>query len=258
MSNFDNIGQLMYLPLDKIDSEIEFTESEFILEAAVESVKEVNGRNWIPLIVQEVGNKYKLVSNPFVYAVMHRANLEKVWAIVIDPDPKNIEQAKILSKEITPKINLSTASRSSIEAGLKFLGIAGINIITATNKIEEADRETWKDLSPITKLKCGFTTQAKLEPLKKVFYIVPPIEVVIPEAPSPVNVKKATRDEIFDRLNYLFTYKIGGLDKIDPDQATDAIFTAQKSKWKSLNPITKLDCGIDTPKMKEVKKLFTL
>jgi len=115
MSNFDNIGQLMYLPLDKIDSEIEFTESEFILEAAVESVKEVNGRNWIPLIVQEVGNKYKLVSNPFVYAVMHRANLEKVWAIVIDPDPKNIEQAKILSKEITPKINLSTASRSAIE-----------------------------------------------------------------------------------------------------------------------------------------------
>ncbi|WP_051023597.1 hypothetical protein [Synechococcus sp. PCC 7502] len=95
MSNFDNIGQLMYLPLEKIESEIEFTESEFILEAAVEAVKNANGRIWIPLIVQEVGSKYKLISNPFVYAVMLRANLEKAWAIQI---PKILNRLKFSQK----------------------------------------------------------------------------------------------------------------------------------------------------------------
>ncbi|WP_051023598.1 hypothetical protein [Synechococcus sp. PCC 7502] len=175
-----------------------------------------------------------------------------------DPDPKNIEQAKILSKDITPKINLSTASRSAIESGLRFLGIPDTTVITATNKIEEADRETWKDLSPIIKLKCGFTTQAKLEPLKKVFYVVPPVELVIPEPPKKVSIKKATRDQIFERLNYLHTYKIGGLGKIDPDQTTDSIFNAYKTKWTSLNPLLELDCGIDTNKLKELKKLDLL
>jgi hypothetical protein len=261
MSNFDNIGQLMYLPLGKIDSEIEFTESEFILEAAVESVIKASGRNWIPLIVQELDNRYKLVSNPFVYAVMLRANLDKVWAIVIDPDSKNIEQAKILAREITPKINLSIASRSSIQAGLKFLqdggDLKGVDPLKATNRLDDTDRTTWKDFTPITKLSCGIT-KAKIAPLDKVFYLEPQKVEPIPEPPKIVSVKKATWDEIFERLNYLVTYKIGSFEKVNPDQAADAIFEAQKTGWKSLNPIIKLDIGIDTPKIKTIKTVFTL
>jgi len=260
MSNFDNVGKLMYLPLEKIDSEIDFTESEFILEAAVESVIKANGRNWIPLIVQEIDNGYQLISNPFVYAVMLRANLGKVWAIVIDPDPKNIDQAKILSREITPKINLSIASRSSIQAGLKFLqdggDLKGVDPLKAINRIEEADRTTWKDFTPITKLSCGIT-KAKIAPLDKIFYLEPIAPVVIPEPPKKVSIKKATRDEIFERLNYLHIYKIGGFNKIDSDQTTNTILNAYKAKWTSLNPLLELDCGIDTDKLKEVKKLFT-
>lgn len=264
MSNFDNIGQLMYLPLEKIDSEAEFTESEFLLEAAVEAVNQVEGRNWVPLIVQQIENRYQLVSNHFVYAVMNRANLEKVWCIVIDPDPKNIEQAKILSRETIPKINLSTASRKSIEAGLKFLldkpasVLKGLDVIKVTNRIEEADRKSWTDFTPLTKLACGITKGKKLDFLSEVFYIAPPEPEVIPEPPLAISIKKASYDEIFARLIYLSKYKIGGFNKVDVEQASEAIFTSNKGKWKSLNPITKLDCGIDAAKVKTLKNLFTL
>jgi hypothetical protein len=264
MSDFDNIGELIYLQLEKIDSEVEFTESEFILEAAVEAVKQVKGRNWVPLIVQQIEDRYQLVSNQFVYAVMHRANLEKVWCIVIDSDTKNIEQAKLLSREIVPKVNLSVASRKSIEAGLKFLldkpasALKGLDVIKATNRIEDADRKSWKDFTPITKLACGITKGKKLDALSEVFYLAPPEPEVIPVPPVALSIKKASYDEILTRLNYLSVYKIGGFDKVDSEQASEAIFTASKGTWKSLNPIAKLDCGIDTARVKVLKNVFTL
>uniref|UniRef100_A0ACD5H1H6 Uncharacterized protein n=1 Tax=Desertifilum tharense IPPAS B-1220 TaxID=1781255 RepID=A0ACD5H1H6_9CYAN len=73
-----------------------------------------------------------------------------------------------------------------------------------------------------------------------------------------MSVKKASRDDIFERLEYLSTYKIGGFEMIDADKTADAIFTASKSKWKSLNPITKLECGIDAAKLKTLKTVLTL
>lgn len=264
MSNYDNIGELMHLQLDNIDSEVGFTESEFILEAAVEAVKNSKGRNWVPLIVQQTGNRYQLISNQFVYAVMNRANLEKVWCIVIDPEAKNIEQSKILSRETIPKVNLSTASRMTIEAGLKYLldkpasVLKGLDVIKATNRIEGADRKSWKDFTPITKLTCGITKGKKLDALAEVFYIDQPEQEVIPDPPSVLSIRKASYDEIFERLSYLSTYKIGGFDKVDAKKASDEIFTAIKGKWRSLNRITKLECGIDTAKVKILKSVFTL
>jgi hypothetical protein len=43
-----------------------------------------------------------------------------------------------------------------------------------------------------------------------------------------------------------------------PEKTADAIFTANKGKWKTLSPISKLECGIDTAKMKIIKTLFSL
>ncbi|HAZ45912.1 MAG TPA: hypothetical protein DCZ55_15995, partial [Cyanobacteria bacterium UBA11371] len=60
------------------------------------------------------------------------------------------------------------------------------------------------------------------------------------------------------RISYLSTYKIGGFEAVDAEKAADIIFTASKGKWKSLNPIAKLECGIDTAKIKTLKKVFTL
>ncbi|MDI9635829.1 Rho termination factor [Oscillatoria amoena NRMC-F 0135] len=265
MNDFGNVGKLMYLPLADIEAGEEFTASEFLINAAAEMVLQAGGRNWQPLIVKETGDyQYQVVSNPLVYAVAHQANLERVWCIVIDANPLSIEQAKILAGETTPKVNLNTASRDTILAALRHLvaqpgsDLKGLDVIKATNRLDETDRSEWKSFTPITTLKCGITKGKKLDALQQVFFLSPVKKEAPPPVPTAVSVKKASRDDIFERLEYLSTYKIGGFETIDADKTADAIFTASKSKWKSLNPITKLECGIDAAKLKTLKTVLTL
>ncbi len=263
MGKYDNIGQLMHLPLASIDTEESIYESEFIINAAADSILSTDGRNWIPIIVRETGNyQYEVVANHFIYVVAQQANLERVWCIIIEPNEQLIEQAKVLTRETTPKLNLTTASGESILSALRYLEsqpaspLKGVNVIVAANRIEEADRSKWSDLTPITKLKCGITKGKKLDALGKVFYVTPPPPP--PPAPELVSIKKASKEEIVERLNYLSTYEIGGFETLNTDELTELLFTTDKSKWKSLNPITKMDCGVDTAKVKVLKTVFTV
>jgi len=260
MSNSENIGKLMHLKLSKIESAEPCSESEFIIAGAAEAVLQAGNRNWIPIVVKETGDyQYQVVSNHFVYAVAQQAKLDLVWCIVIDPKPSNIEQAKILAREANPQVNLSTASKDTIIAVLKYLvkehNWKNVKPVETANKIVDSNREQWSDFTPLTKLQCGLT-KARLDFIAKVFSISPPPPP--PPPPQAVSVKRASKDEIFDRLNYLSTNKIGGFETIDPEKTADAIFTANKGKWKTLSPISKLECGIDTAKMKIIKTLFSL
>lgn len=265
MGDFDNIGKLMHLPLENIAGE-QISASEFVVIAAAEAISQAGGRNWIPVIVKETGDyQYQVVSNHFIYAVAHQANLERVWCIVIVSEPQNIEQAKILAREATPKVNLSTASRDTISAALRYLmdepgsALKGLDLIKATNRIAEADRKSWSNFNPITNLKCGITKGKKIDAIAKVFYISAPTPPAPPpKPPEAVSIKRASRDDIFSRLNYLATNKIGGFEAIEPEITADIIFSASKSKWKTLQPISKLECGIDTAKIKTLKTVFSL
>lgn len=266
MGDFDNIGKLMHLPLVDIKAGEQITESEFIVTAAAEAICQNGKRNWVPVIVKETGDyEYQVVSNHFVYAVAQKANLERVWCIVIESKPDSIEQAKVLAREVTPKVNLATASRDTILSALRYLiaepdsALKGVDAIVAANRISEADRNNWSSFSPITTLKCGITKGKKLDALTKVFFLSAPKPSLLKlQPPEVISIKRASRDEIFNRLSYLSTYKIGNFEAVDVEKAADVIFTASKGKWKSLNPITKLECGIDTANIKSLKTLFSL
>ncbi|VXD15672.1 conserved hypothetical protein [Planktothrix serta PCC 8927] len=267
MSDFDNIGKLMHLPLIDIEPGQEITGQEFLVLGAAEAILQANGRNWVPVIVQEIADyQYQTVSNHFVYAAAKKAQLERVWCIVIDPKPSNIEQAKILTREANPvvNVNLCTASRDKILAALGYLQsestspLKKVDLIKVTDFILESNRETWADLNELIKLKCGITKGNKLDCLKKVFYCKPEPLPPPPPAPERVSIKKANRDQIFERLNYLSINKIDGFDKIDPDQLADTLFTTPREKWKSLNPISTLDCGVSKNQIKTLKTVFSL
>ena len=263
MSNFDNIGKLMHLPLADIEPGEEFFESEFIITAAAEVIRQAGGHNWIPVIVKEIGDyQYQVVSNHFVYAVAQEAELERVWCIVIEAEPKSIEQVKILAREVSPKVNLTTASRDTILAALRYLiaepgsALKGLDAVVAANRIAEANRKTWSSFSPITTLKCGITKGKKLDTVAKVFFLSEPSP--LPLQPKIVSIKRASRDEILTRLSYLSQHKIGGFEAVDPETTADVMFAAIKGKWRSLNPISKLECGIDSAKIKTLKTVLSL
>ncbi|MGL5131026.1 MAG: hypothetical protein ACRC78_00790, partial [Planktothrix sp.] len=170
----------------------------------------------------------------------------------------------ILTREANPLVNLCTASRDTILAALRYLQsqsgspLKEVDLIKVTNPIIESDRETWADFNKLIKLKCGITKGKKLDCLKQVFYCKPEPLPPPPPAPECVSIKKANRDEIFERLNYLSINKIDKFDKIDPDQLADILFTTPKGKWKSLNPISTLDCGVSKNQIKTLKTVFSL
>lgn len=265
MIDTQDTGKLMHLPLADIQPGEPIDVPEFVIVAAAEALLKAEGRNWIPVIVKQTGKyEYQVVSNTFAYAVAQEAGLERVWCMVTDSKPETIELVKILSREITPKVNLSTASRDIIMDALKYLikrpgsPLSKVDLLVATNRIEESDREEWKDFSAITKLKCGITKGSKLDSLSEIFYLSPPPLPEIPPPPPMASLKKGTRDEILNNLKYLSDSKIGGFNKIDIQKAADKIFSADKTKWKSLNPISTLDCGIAKAKITTLKMVFKL
>lgn len=179
MSNLSDIGNLMYLYLDDIDPGNGTDAPKFLITAAAKALNQYGDRNWVPVIVKEVGeDRYQVIGNTFIYAVAEEAGLEKIWCIIADEREETEKLTQVLSGEVTPKINLSQATRDEIKDALQYLIekpgslLKGVNLLTATNRIDEATRQYWKTLDPITKLKCNITT-GKLKALEEVFYLVP-------------------------------------------------------------------------------------
>ncbi|MBA2749055.1 MAG: Rho termination factor N-terminal domain-containing protein [Tatlockia sp.] len=196
MSSLSNIGNLMRLYLDNIDSSISNDTPDFLIKASAALLKEKGDRNWIPLLVKETGkDKYEVLANSFIYAVAKEAGLDRVWCIIADKSDDTAEITKVLAKEKTPKINLCTASRDEIVAALQYLieqpgsALKTVKLAVAANRIDEAPRQSWQNFDPIIKLKCGITKGAKFEALKQVFYLTPE---PVPEKDTKADVDKKT------------------------------------------------------------------
>ncbi len=200
MSSLSNIGNLMRLYLDNIDSNVSNDTPEFLIKASARLLKEKGDRNWIPLLVKETGkDKYEVIANSFIYAVAKEAGLDRVWCIIADDSDDTAEVTQVLAKEKIPKINLSTASRDEIVAALQYLieqpgsALKSVKLAVAANRIDEAPRQSWQKLDQIIALKCGITKGAKLEALKQVFYLKPQ---PIPEKETKANVDKTTLEKV--------------------------------------------------------------
>ncbi len=206
MSSLSNIGNLMRLYLDNIDSSISNDTPEFLIKASAALLKEKDERNWIPLLVKETGkDKYEVIANSFIYAVAKEAGLDRVWCIIADDSDDTAEVTKVLAKEKTPKINLCTAPRDEIVAALQYLIeqpgsiLKGVTIASATNRIDEAPRQSWQNFDPIIKLKCGITKGAKLEALKQVFYLTPQPK---PEETMKADIAQPKPEKTSDKASF--------------------------------------------------------
>jgi hypothetical protein len=180
MSSLSDIGNLMHLYVDEIDPASGTTTPEFLIKASAQLLNQNGGRNWIPVIVKEIGeDKYEVIGNSFIYAVAVEAGLERVWCIIADDNINTAETTKVLAGETLPKLNLSKASRDEIMAALEYLikqpgsALRTVKLTVATNRIDEAPRQYWKNFDPVVSLACGITKGKKLDALKQVFYLTP-------------------------------------------------------------------------------------
>jgi len=178
--SLSDVGNLMCLDKDGINPGKGTNAPEFLIKVSAKALNESGGRNWVPVIVKETGeDQYEVIGNSFIFAVAEEAGLEKVWCIIADPSEQTSQVTKILAGESVPKVNLSTATRDEIQSALQYLiekpnsELKGVKLAIATNRIDEAPRNQWKNFEPVTKLSCGITKGKKLEALKEVFYLTP-------------------------------------------------------------------------------------
>ncbi|MDB9527045.1 Rho termination factor N-terminal domain-containing protein [Oscillatoria sp. CS-180] len=184
--SLSDTGNLMCLPFEEIEPGIPTEVHAYLIQETAKYLEE-QSRNWVPLIVKEVGlDQYQVIGNSFIYAVASEAGLEEVWCIIADSTPETESLTQALCREIIPKVNLSTANRDEISSALDFLmllpnsPLKGVNHASAVARIDEAPRQYWKSLTPITKLGCRITVGKKLKFLEQVFYLTPqPIPKVI-------------------------------------------------------------------------------
>ncbi|MDJ1179816.1 Rho termination factor N-terminal domain-containing protein [Roseofilum sp. BLCC_M91] len=173
------IGALIYLYLEEIEPGEPVKIHEFLIKETAKAVSRAGDRNWLPIIVKQMGqDRYQVISNMFAYAVAEEAGLEKVWCIIADDSEATQTACELLSQERLPKIDLATATVDDIHRGLDYLihravnPLKGVKLPVATSRIFEAPRPTWKpSLRDVTQLKCGITKGAKLNAFKEVFYL---------------------------------------------------------------------------------------
>lgn len=225
MSSLSDIGNLMHLYLDEIDPGEGTDAPEFLIKASAHLLNQKGGRNWIPVIVKETGeDKYQVIANSFIYAVVEAAGLDRVWCIITDGSDETVEVTKILTGEEIPKINLSKASRDEIKSALEYLVkqpdsvLKTVKPAIATNRIDEAPRQYWKTLEPIINLKCGITKGKKLEALNQVFYLTPqPMPDTITDSDILKTMSTADLKVIAKKRG------IAGINKMKKDNLVDAL-----------------------------------
>lgn len=183
MNSITDAIQLMYLWMHEISVPEPTNAPQFLVDVVAETLNQHRGKNWIPVIVKEVGKgEYEVIANTFVYAAAESAGLEKIWCIIVDQIEDAEYVTKVLSGDIVPKLNLSTASYEQIKTALEYVvekpssALKGIKILIAINRIAEAPRKTWKSLDELVKLKCGITKGKKLDVLKEIFCLISPTE----------------------------------------------------------------------------------
>ncbi|MBC7971198.1 MAG: hypothetical protein H7Z11_13950 [Verrucomicrobia bacterium] len=250
------LGQIRRLPCKFIKGQ---SEAQPIIIKAIAQELSTTGKNILPVIVRLLGeDKYQAILNTQILDAARQVKLDFVWCIVVNQPMQQqieVELGQVL------RVNLTTAPEQALVETLAYIQaqpnspLKGLDATITASKIAAEDRSTWQDFTPIIKLKCGITKGKKLDALATVFYLTPPPPP--PAPPTSISIKQASRAEIFERLDYLNTYKIGGFDTIDPETVSDLIASASRSKWKSFTPITKMACGIDTAKVKTLKTLFT-
>ncbi len=184
--SLSDVGNLMCLPFDEIEPGEPSEVHEYLIQFAANQLGP-EGRNWIPLVVKETApDQYQVVGNAFIYAVAAEAGLDEVWCIIADDSPETVAITQALAQETQPKTNLSTASREEISAAIDYLmsqvdsPLKGTNPASLVARLDDAPRQYWKDLKPITKLGCRITAGKKLKALEQIFYLTPkPLPEVI-------------------------------------------------------------------------------
>jgi hypothetical protein len=223
MGNFNDIGQLKELPTDSISVKNKANNIyEYSILATASEIEKNGNYNPVPVIVTITGSyEYEVVSNHLTYYACKHLGLEKIYCIVVENENKIKRLCQILNSELSPKINLTIASREEIASSLRYVKeqfkLSKFDIQKATIRITDSPlRKYWRSLDEILNLKCGITAK-NLDFFNNVYELHP---FDLPKEPSKVFILNASEKEIRERLTYLKEVYSSDFTNVDIDIAT--------------------------------------
>ena len=262
MGNFNDIGQLKELPTDSISVKNKANDIfEYSILATASEIEKNGNYNPVPVIVTSIGSyKYEVVSNHLTYYACKHLGLEKIYCIVVENDNKIKRLCQILNSELSPKLNLTIASRDEIASSLRYVKeqfkLSKFDVQKATIRISDSPlRKYWKSINDLIDLKCGIGIK-NLDHFQNVYELHP---LERPKEPSKVSILTASEKEIRERLTYLQEVYSSDFTNVDIEIATREIRNSiGKKKPKTISFLTKLDVGIDKKCIKSLEKVFSV
>lgn len=261
MVNLSDIGQLIQVPIEQVKNIDEFIMPAFQIAALSEKINQPDFRNWVPVLVKELEpRQYKVVGNPHIFAAMELAGQEYIWVAVVPNTVEVEEHIKLLLGQVPLKINICTADYEVIQEGLLYLRkkagkiFSKLDVTLASECISKASgRIAWKDLQPLSQLKCGFT-KSNVKDLKEIFDAIPKTFEV-----QKIILNQASENEIYGALENAACLADTNLANVNLHHLAYTISQeADRIYWKNLKPLTKIQNGLSTAKLKNLDKVLLL
>ena len=173
MEEFSDIGSYTRVPRKLIHMRSGQEKSHpTVIQAIAEKLK-VNGRNFLPLIIEQVDEEeYEVLFNAHILEAAQEANLNFVWCILADEERRG--QIEVEAKQKF-EVNLLTASEETIAGMFSYIktmqpGFSQVNPEQVAKAVVNNRNSSWKSLSPLTKLRCK-VGQKKLKVLENYFCV---------------------------------------------------------------------------------------
>jgi hypothetical protein len=165
------LGEILRIPCEFVETRSK-TKSNAILVKSLAVKLKASNKNILPIIVkQKSEDNYEAIHNTLILEAAQHAGLEFVWCIPIDSQM----EAQILSEtgELFQVSLLDSSEKELIEA-LTFVRdteatLKKIDPAKIAKIIVSARTPSWKDLKPLSKLKCG--VGAKAVPILSKYFI---------------------------------------------------------------------------------------
>jgi hypothetical protein len=156
------LGEILRIPSNFVEAKSKDKSNPTLVKSLANKLK-VSNKNILPIVVKQKGeDRYEAIHNILILEAVKLAEIEFVWCIAVD----NQMEAQILAEtgELF-QVSLLESSENEIIEALIFAKdsettLKKIDTAKIAKVITSARTPSWKDLKPLSKLKCGVGAKA--------------------------------------------------------------------------------------------------
>ena len=165
------LGEILRIPSEFVETKSKVKLNTTLVKSLANKLKASN-KNILPIIVKQISeDEYEAIHNTLILEAAKQAGLEFVWCIAVDnqmetqilAETGELFQVSLLDSSEKEIIEALTFARDT-ETSLKKLDPAKVAKV-----IVSARTPSWKDLKPLSKLRCG--VGAKAAPVLSQYFI---------------------------------------------------------------------------------------